>query len=301
MLDVDQNRPHLPHEQRRVRSRGLPMRVMKTAIDSQPRATHMAGFTLIELAITLAIVGVLAGAVLVPFVAQVAQRNTAATEKTLEQIKEALLGYATATGRLPCPASSASNGVEVFDVATGGNIANGRCENVIGFFPAATLGFTPVDSQGFAIDGWGTAKNRVRYAVSNQTIAGPAGAVSNPFTRANGMRSATAAALAGAQLLYVCASGAPSADPIVHCGPGAAGSGGSVTLTSNAPIVIWSAGANAATGGTSVDEAQNNFTVDRTFVSHPVTTVAGNEFDDIVTWVAVGNLVSRMVLGGQMP
>ena len=29
--------------------------------------------------------------------------------------------------------------------------------------------------------------------------------------------------------------------------------------------------------------------------------LAGNEFDDIVTWLAVGNLVSRMVLGGQLP
>jgi prepilin-type N-terminal cleavage/methylation domain-containing protein len=274
---------------------------MQTAIGSQSRARHTTGFTLIELAITLAIVGVLAGAVLVPFVAQIAQRNTAATEKTLEQIKEALLGYATATGRLPCPASAASNGIEVFDVATGGNIANGKCASFIGFLPAATLGFTPVDSQGFAIDGWGTAQNRIRYAVSNQTVNGPGGAVTNPFTRANGMRSATAAALAGAPLLYVCGSGAPSADPVVHCGPGAAGSGGSVTLTSNAPVVIWSVGANAATGGISVDEAQNNFTADRTFVSHPATTVAGNEFDDIVTWVAVGNLVSRMVLGAQLP
>ena len=54
-------------------------------------------------------------------------------------------------------------------------------------------------------------------------------------------------------------------------------------------------------GGISVDEAQNNFTADRTFVSHPATTVVGNEFDDIVTWVAVGNLVSRMVLGAQLP
>jgi prepilin-type N-terminal cleavage/methylation domain-containing protein len=277
------------------------MRVMQNPMISQSRPSHTTGFTLIELAITLAIVGVLAGAVLVPFVAQVAQRNTAATEKTLEQIKEALLGYATATGRLPCPASGTSNGVEVFDIATGGNIANGKCENFIGFLPAATLGFTPVDSQGFAIDGWGTAKNRVRYAVSNQTVNGPGGPVLNPFTRANGMRSATAAALAGSPLLFVCASGAPSADPVVHCGPGAAGTGGSVTLTSNAPVVVWSVGANAATGGISVDEAQNNFTADRTFVSHPVTTVAGNEFDDIVTWVAVGNLVSRMVLGGQLP
>ncbi|MDB5926782.1 MAG: hypothetical protein JWN13_5718 [Betaproteobacteria bacterium] len=261
--------------------------------------SRITGFTLLELAITLSIVAVLAGAVLVPFVAQIAQRNTVATERTLEQIKEALLGYATATGRLPCPASAASNGAEVF--AAGGSIANGNCASFVGFLPAVTLGFTPVDSQGFAIDGWGTPQNRIRYAVANQTVNGPGGAVVNPFTRTNGMRSATAAALAGATLLFVCGSGAPSADPLVHCGPGAVGTGGSVILTANAPIVVWSAGANAATGGVSVDETQNNFTADRTFVSHTATTVPGNEFDDIVTWVATGNLVSRMVLGGQLP
>jgi hypothetical protein len=27
----------------------------------------------------------------------------------------------------------------------------------------------------------------------------------------------------------------------------------------------------------------------------------GAEFDDIVTWLSIGNLVSRMVLGGQLP
>jgi prepilin-type N-terminal cleavage/methylation domain-containing protein len=261
------------------------------------RLSH--GFTLLELAITLAIVGVLAGAVLVPFVTQVAQRNIVATEKTLEQVKESLLGYATATGRLPCPASATSNGAEVF--AVGGNIGNGNCASFVGFLPAVTLGFTPVDSQGYAVDGWGTAQNRIRYAVANQTVTGPSGAVTNPFTRTNGMRTASAAALAGTPLLFVCASGTASADPLVHCGPGAVGSGGSLVLTANAPIVVWSAGANAATGGTSVDEAQNNFTADRIFVSHPQTSLAGAEFDDIVTWVSTGNLVSRMVLGGQLP
>src|SRR5690606_17123599 len=151
------------------------------------------GFTILELALSLAVLAVIAVGVLVPFVAQVSQRKISDTERILEQAREALLGYATATGRLPCPATAASNGFESF--ASGGNVSNGNCTatngNFIGFLPAATLGFTPIDANGYAIDAWGTAQNRLRYAVANQTVNG----IANPFTRADGMRNATAAAM----------------------------------------------------------------------------------------------------------
>jgi hypothetical protein len=255
---------------------------------------------------------VLAVGILVPFVAQVSQRKVADTERILEQAREALVGYATATGRLPCPAIEGTNerGVERF--ATGGNVSNGNCESFTGFLPAVTLGFSPIDADGYAIDGWATRFNRIRYAVSNQTLT-PAGgtAVTNPFTRAEGMREATAASIAAAPLLFVCASGTSSNNVNLHCGPGAAGSGGSLTLTTNAPAVIWSNGANARTGGTNVHEAQNPHpngsatpafgSADRVFVSRTLSDATGSEFDDVVTWLSVGNLVSRMVLGGQLP
>ena len=261
------------------------------------------GFTILELAITLSIMAVLAVGILIPFVAQVSQRKVADTERVLEQAKEALLGYATATGRLPCPATAASNGFESF--ATGGNVSNGNCTltgtHFIGFLPAATLGFTPIDSAGYAIDGWATTHNRIRYAVANQTINGSA----NPFTRTDGMRDATPAQLATADLLFVCSSGTGAVAATPACG------GAAATLTRNAPAVVWSSGANAATGGTSVDEAQNPHpngsaspaygSADRIFVSRTAGDTAGGEFDDIVTWLSVGNLVSRMVLGGQLP
>ena len=144
-------------------------------------------------------------------------------------------------------------------------------------------------------------QNRIRYAVSNQTVNG----VTNPFTRSGGMRSATPASVAATTLLYVCASGLGSTAPADHCGPGAVGTGGSTTLTANAPVVIWSVGANAAAGGTSVHEARNpnpnGGVVDRIFVSRTHTDVPGSEFDDIVTWLSTGALISRMLLGGQLP
>jgi prepilin-type N-terminal cleavage/methylation domain-containing protein len=254
------------------------------------RLTAASGFTLLELALTLAILGVLAAGILVPFVAQVAQRKTADTERILEQAKEALMGYATATGRLPCPATAGSNGQESPSNAA----ATGACTSFYGYLPAVTLGFTPVDAQGYAIDSWGAgAMSRIRYAVSNYN--------GNVFTKTGGMRSVGPAGL-DAPLIFVCGSGTGVNAATPTCGS-------AVMLTDRAPAVIWSLGANAATGGgTSVDEAQNAFpgalsggAVDRLYVSRSMSGAAGNEFDDVITWLSVGNLVSRMVLGGQLP
>ncbi|HYC46048.1 MAG TPA: prepilin-type N-terminal cleavage/methylation domain-containing protein [Burkholderiales bacterium] len=262
---------------------------------------RIAGFTILELAITLAIMAVLAVGVLVPFIAQVTQRRIAETERILEQAKETLMGFAAATGRLPCPALPDTDGFEKF--AAGGTVANGSCATFYGFLPAATLGFTPVDNQGYAIDAWTTTQNRIRYAVSNQTVNG----VTNPFTKTNGMRDATATQLAGATFLVVCSAGTGAVPATPACASAAS------TLTINAPAVIWSNGANAATGGRSADEAENPHpnpdtgafaqygTADRVFVSRTIRSVSGAEFDDIVTWLSVGNLVSRMVLAGQLP
>jgi hypothetical protein len=85
----------------------------------------------------------------------------------------------------------------------------------------------------------------------------------------------------------------------VHC---AATGDNSNMLTNNAPVVIWSVGANAPTGGTSSDEAQNPNNAasqDRIFVSHVRSALP--EFDDIVTWMSAGRLVNRMIVTGQLP
>ena len=65
------------------------------------RTAH--GFSLIEMAFVLVIITLLLGGLLVPFATQVEQRRIAETNKAMEEIKEALLGYAIANGRLPCP------------------------------------------------------------------------------------------------------------------------------------------------------------------------------------------------------
>ena len=63
------------------------------------------GFTLIELAIALAIIGLLLGMLIVPLNTQVDQQRMNDTQKQLNLITDAILGFAVANGRLPCPAA----------------------------------------------------------------------------------------------------------------------------------------------------------------------------------------------------
>src|SRR4051812_4133421 len=116
------------------------------------------GFSLIELAVAMFVIVLLLGSVLAPLAAQIEQRHASDTQKYLDEIKEALIGFAVANDRLPCPASVTSAGAE--SPAGGGACTN----NYNGFVPAVTLGLSMVDNQGFAVDPWG---NRHPHALTD--------------------------------------------------------------------------------------------------------------------------------------
>jgi type II secretory pathway pseudopilin PulG len=256
------------------------------------------------MAVALFIIALLLGSLLVPLTTQVENRNYAETQRILEQAREALIGYAATYGYFPCPASAASNGLEA-----GANHTTGACASLgtnmyHGFLPAAHLGFTPTDANGYAIDAWGLTQNRIRYAVSNVSVNSTANCTATPivrpFTAANGMRSAGMSCITAATtLLYVCNSGTGVVAG-TNCGT-------AMALTSNALVVIWSVGPNAATtGGTSVDELQNpnptaGYSGDRIFVSRTKSGGTSGEFDDIVTWISPAALFNRLIAAGQLP
>ena len=244
------------------------------------------GFTILEQAVSLSVIALVLGSIMVPLQTQIENRKIDETRRTLELAQEMLLGFAAANGYFPCPADAASNGQEPLGV----NHATGSCPSYHGFLPAALLGFKPTDAQGYAVDAWESGLNRVRYAVSDRTVGG----VANVFTRTNGMRSVPLASLGAASHFFICQSGG---------GTTAADCGTAVTLASNAVVVVWSVGPNARTGGTSEHEAQNpnprGGSADRVFVSRTLSPVPGHEFDDIVTWVPMTTLLSRLVAAGQ--
>ena len=258
------------------------------------------GFTLVEMAIVLLIVALLMGGLLPTLSGQVEQRRHNETGKQLDEIQQALTGYAVINGRLPCPAfytdsTNNSNGQESFCANATGSCGtpqtsyqtHGKCSNFYsGYVPAATLGLQGTDSSGYAVDSWG---NRIRYAVSSWSSTNP----NRPyvFTSQNGM-GIVGVSNPLAPNLSVCSS-APT-NTGTSCAAG-------TSLTANGvPAVIFSTGKNGGNGGSGTDEAANLDGTNVTFVSH-APTLGANEFDDIVIWMSPNVLINRMVVSGKLP
>lgn len=253
---------------------------------SYSRGQH--GFTLVEMAVVLVILGFVLAALLLPLQAQREQLFRSQTESTLEAAKIALLGFAQSRGYLPCPATATSNGMEQ-------PLGGLTCTQQIGFLPAATLGIQPTDSDGFALDGW---NNRIIYAVTQVNSAG--GAATPDFTTPNEMSNVGITALSPD--LRVCNSGLPATGITTTSCSGAPEVNYSIN---NAVAVIYSIGATGTLGAGGADENENLnavLNVDRVFVSHGVTsaTVAGGEFDHTVTWLSPYVLYNAMIEAGQL-
>ena len=135
------------------------------------------GFTLIEMAITLLILGVVLGATLQIFNTITAQTKIVKTQDRMSLIVQALSTYVQANGRLPCPGDPTADdftfgweyGVTASDIQiSAGRAPIGTCTNVsaaaannttTGIIPFSTLGLNPKD----VVDGWG---RYFTYAVS---------------------------------------------------------------------------------------------------------------------------------------
>lgn len=103
------------------------------------------GFTLIEIAVAVFVIALLLGSFLVPLTTQVEQRKINDTRKALDEIREALLGFAIVNGRLPCPDTDTD------PTAAGYGEEEATCAAVPvaeGFLPWKTLGVTPMDAFG---------------------------------------------------------------------------------------------------------------------------------------------------------
>jgi prepilin-type N-terminal cleavage/methylation domain-containing protein len=282
------------------------------------------GFTLAELAIALFIIALLLGGTMLPLSAQIEVRNVTDTRRTMDQIKEALVGFAQAGGRLPCPAlgslatSTAGAGGEQWDSV------NNRCSAALGVIPWATLGVPETDA-------WG---RRFTYRVSPAF----ADAVSVATYES---RTATMPASPANQAPSCSPTPTPSQSSFALCSLGdmtvltrSDGNHASFTpVGTGLPAVFVSHGKNGLgafqsngvrlTGSGGADEAANSSgTVTATpgsgynylsfsFYSRNATPSAAGcsdtsgtvfcEFDDIVAMIPSSILVTRMVSAGKLP
>jgi prepilin-type N-terminal cleavage/methylation domain-containing protein len=244
------------------------------------------GFTLVEMAIVLVIVGLLLGGLLMPLSNQIEQRRISETQKALEEIKEALIGFAIANGRLPCPAPAATATGAALAGLEPNPIVAGGCTNAAGVLPWATLGVNETDA-------WG---KRYTYRVTRE------------FTRTI------------PQTTFASCAAPPPSNPTLAafalCSQGdmtLLSTGGGSTLSSTIPVVVISHGKNGNGAyysqgtqlplGTDVDEQDNQLitagtaTANTNFVSKAPTAT----FDDIVIWLSPNILFNRMVTAGKLP
>lgn len=272
------------------------------------------GFTLLEIAVAMVIIGLLMSSVVYTLAAHTDQRDKEETRQRLDRARELILAFAVANGRLPCPArykdaSNNSAGAEVRDSATGkctgsgvddyygGTLSNGYTG---GLLPAATIGFQNVDSSGFAVDAW---QNRIRYAVAKQrasntcAITPPTGTIL--YTHAANLKTYGLSCQPDDLIICKSSSGITSS----ACG----GAANQINSQSLIVAIVFSTGKNAtSTGGTGTDEAANlngGGDSDPVFVFHEEapSSASGGEFDDQFTWIPVGELYGKLVAAGILP
>lgn len=260
-----------------------------------------AGFSLVELAVAMAIIALLLGGMLMPLGARQDMRNREEAKQALAAIQETLVGFALINGRLPCPAIAAlpagtggacpgggaadSAGCE----ATSGSGATLACVRTDGVLPWATLGLPETDV-------WG---HRYSYRITPAYARGidaartgfGDGCTLNPANRAS----------------YDAALGdAPRQSAFALCSPGdivVLATVGGATVAQDLPVVVVSHGRNGAGAYTteggriavaaSADETENA-DEDTTFVSNPVA-------DDLLQWIPRGVLMNRMLAAGKLP
>lgn len=244
---------------------------------SNPRRTTQ-GFTLVELAIVLLIVALLTGGLMLGITAQRNAAENSDAQRQLENIREALIGYAMANGRLPCPANpgtpSASGAGNEYLKQCSSKVdcvsTDLECSLEFGVIPWSTLGIPEVDP-------WGS---RFTYFVGRE--------FSDPLIKKEidaGVRTRFRMETAGR---------ANVEDGAGH------------VVAGNVPAVIVSHGTRGAgayqTNGaqlpfTNIGNEGENSDADLTFVSR----TPDDSFDDIVVWIAPTILKSKMVAAGRLP
>jgi len=255
------------------------------------------GFSLIEMAIVLVIIGALIGAAIYPLTAQRDSSKIKEANNQLKIIEEAILGFAITNGRLPCPASNANSGFE--DATLTAN--NGRdCNQPRGFIPAADLGLSSkVSCDGYLLDPWNNPYRYSVIAVQSQTAAEGMDYFHNTQMRTIGIN----------QLSINATNFGMSVCGEAPCGAG-------TVLVNNAVAVYYSLGKHWTTSR-GADERQNartnyskaagcpagNYRIssNNRYVNHESIESGNNQFDDIVRWLSPNIIFSKMLAAQQLP
>lgn len=237
------------------------------------------GFSLLEMAIVLTIVGLLMSGLIPSISGQIEQQHRSETRKQLDDIRQALYGFAISNGRLPCPADGTIPSVA--------GLANGAGQEKISCAASANGGVLPWVTLGVSeTDAWG---RRFTYRVTPDF--------------ADAISTTTYAGCAPNQT--------PSQASFALCSKGNLSIGltaGAANVATDIPALIVSHGTDGLGAFTSSGqqiqpvpiantEQGDNTDNDNNFVSHDLT----SNFDDLVVWLSPNILFNRMVMAEKLP
>lgn len=259
------------------------------------------GFTLLEIAIVLVVLGLIAAGLVGPLATQMEARERRDTAARLTDIQAALYGFALSEGRLPCPDTD-GDGLSNprFDPAIADSA---RCAQTTGTVPYSEIGTGESDV-------WG---NRYTYAVSQPDYTRPD---TDDLCNGGDADGPHFDLCTRGRLVVRSRGDAPATRGVVE------GKAELATWAVALPAVVIShgrngAGATRASGGalpvdTQTDEGENA-DGDTVFVSRSPTVGAAIcrddtdensplcAFDDQVIWVVPTILQARMVGAGRLP
>lgn len=105
------------------------------------RFDTQSGFSLVEMAVVLAIVGLVIGGLMIPLSAQMDLRNYNETKQKVTVINEAVIGFTILNGRLPCPTNQLDSTQPDYGLEDCSLVSEG-------YVPWRTLGLPPTDAWG---------------------------------------------------------------------------------------------------------------------------------------------------------
>jgi len=233
--------------------------------------SKQSGFSIVELAIVLLVLGVLMRSAVQPLAARMATEKINESQMQLKEIKRAITGYLILHGRLPCPGSESI-------------VGGSACTAIEGGLSASILGLSgETDNDGFILDPWGGA---LRYRLASRRPLHLRFFSSSDSGNSQSTSIATQTTLADAsdeQPLLVCRSAATR-----RCSK-------QNIKADQLGFVILSHGRDSSTAGAQAANQDDN----GLFVQLADSAVPEHRFDDQLAWMAKNEIAYWLVRSGR--
>lgn len=253
-------------------------------INPQTKHSNVRGFTLIEIAFVLLILGLVLKSAVTPLAALREHSLRSRAEAQTLQIRESLFAHVVAYGALPCPlpVRGGTTGLSLSDNTYNSlEPVTGECVVSSGHVPAHELRLSgALNDNGALLDPWG---REYRYAVSIPEKANATDFSTGVWTVPG------AAANIGVQRL--------SADLVLCHATARSNCSGTSVRGDQIVFVVVSLGGDSSDDGAQLEnlDGDNYYTVAEESV------VTGAEYDDIVTWGSAADVMYWMLRMGWLP